>query len=307
MSSAANVGWHSIAKGGIVIPRPPVAPRERAQRGTPRDPAALSLPPIGNRGDPGPCTLRRGDASSFRDQQQHRAMPRRLLALQPKQTLRHSWPGFVRGPQGMGHRGYFLLGGRSEGRLCQPRPPAGEKGGTAEGGALPGAEGDPAAPFSLCLTPEAIGVLQKRRLAQGLRLGGVDEEGEKERRGQAGRGNGRGRGVGHVASGELVQGLGGEIFSETEVPKGLLRISLLNDRHRYDDVEYEDDDDDRGGGGGEGGGGRGGEGGGGGGEGGGLKAARTLHVDAGVRDKCMRWLRGLEEARGGHSLPHLIL
>ncbi|XP_078471698.1 proline-rich protein 18 [Lampetra planeri] len=290
MSSAANLGWHSIAKGGIVIPRPPVGPRERPQRGTPRDPVALSLPPIGNRGDPGPCTPRRGDPTSFRDQQQqqqpHRATPRRLLALQPKQTLRHSWPGFVRGPQGMGHRGSLLLGGRSEGRLCQPRPPpAGEKGGTAEGGALPGAEGDPAAPFSLCLTPEAIGVLQKRRLAQGLRLGGVDEEGEKKRRGQAG----RGRGVGHVASGELVQGLGGEIFSETEVPKGLLRISLLNDRHRYDDVEYEDDDDDRGGGGG------------------GVKSASTLHVDAGVRDKCVTWLRGLEEARGGHSLPHLIL
>ncbi|XP_061425099.1 proline-rich protein 18 [Lethenteron reissneri] len=288
MSSAANLGWHSIAKGGIVIPRPPVDPRDRAHRGTPRDPVALSLPPIGNRGDPGPCTPRRGDPTSFRDQQQqpqHRATPRRLLALQPKQTLRHSWPGFVRGPQGMGHRGSLLLGGRSEGRLCQPRPPAGEKGGTAEGGALPGAEGDPAAPFSLCLTPEAIGVLQKRRLAQGLRLGGVDEEGEKKRRGQAG----RGRGVGHVASGELVQGFGGEIFSETEVPKGLLRISLLNDRHRYDDVEYEDDDDDRGGGGG------------------GVKSARTLHVDAGVRDKCVMWLRGLEEARGGHSLPHLIL
>lgn len=66
--------------------------------------------------------------------------------------------------------------------------------------------------------------------------------------------------------------------------RALLKVSLLNERHRYDDVEYEEEA---------------------------LGAPGASKVDEGLVRKCTEWLRGVESAAARDqgnkldTLPHL--
>ncbi|XP_055570481.1 proline-rich protein 18 isoform X1 [Falco cherrug] len=125
---------------------------------------------------------------------------------------------------------------------------------------LGGAAGEPALRFSLSLPPEAIRVLQRRNL--------------ERQRGQPAPSPG-----GRAAPAPARRGAragGGDL-------RALLKISLLNDRHRYDDEEYEEEE----------------------------AAAAGAAVDEGLVRKCTEWLRGVESAAGRdrpdrlETLPHL--
>ncbi|XP_051559375.1 proline-rich protein 18 [Myxocyprinus asiaticus] len=101
--------------------------------------------------------------------------------------------------------------------------------------------------FSLNLTPEAKLLLQKR---------------SREKQLNATRsGTCTGRTLHH-------KDLSGKSSYRSNIP--LVKISLLNDRHRYDDVEYEDDEEGV--------------------------------VDQSVLLKCSEWLRGVENAAGATTL-----
>ncbi|XP_037247725.1 LOW QUALITY PROTEIN: proline-rich protein 18 [Falco rusticolus] len=121
------------------------------------------------------------------------------------------------------------------------------------------AAGEPALRFSLSLPPEAIRVLQRRNL--------------ERQRGQPAPSPG-----GRAAPAPARRGAraGGDL-------RALLKISLLNDRHRYDDEEYEEEE----------------------------AAAAGAAVDEGLVRKCTEWLRGVESAAGRdrpdrlETLPHL--
>ncbi|KAM3851518.1 proline-rich protein 18 [Vipera latastei] len=130
--------------------------------------------------------------------------------------------------------------------------------------AAPGGRGEASLRFSLSLPPEAIRVLQRRSL-------------EKQQRP-------RGR-VARFSSPDASRcPLAGTSSPEGDL-RALLQVSLLNERHRYDDVEYEED------------------------EAAGDPGAFT--ADEGLVRKCTEWLRGVESAaardRAGKmdSLPHL--
>ncbi|XP_032071917.1 proline-rich protein 18 [Thamnophis elegans] len=117
--------------------------------------------------------------------------------------------------------------------------------------------------FSLSLPPEAIRVLQRRSL-------------EKQRP--------RGR-VARFASPDASRcPLAGTSSPEGDL-RALLQVSLLNERHRYDDVEYEEDEA--------------------------AGDPGAFAADEGLVRKCTEWLRGVESAaardRAGKmdTLPHL--
>ncbi|XP_039507532.1 proline-rich protein 18 [Pimephales promelas] len=99
--------------------------------------------------------------------------------------------------------------------------------------------------FSLNLTPEATLILQKRSR-------------EKLLRGSAGT----------VPAPKQKGRLPTKSGSRSNIP--LVKISLLNDRHRYDDVEYEEDNEES--------------------------------VDQSVLLKCSEWLQGVENAAGATVL-----
>ncbi|XP_074674710.1 proline-rich protein 18 [Strix aluco] len=146
----------------------------------------------------------------------------------------------------------------------QPAPPQprGRPGAPGAGSrsceSLGGAAGETALRFSLSLPPEAIRVLQRRSLE---RQRGQPAPSPGGRAAPARRG-------GRAGGGDL---------------RALLKISLLNDRHRYDDEEYEEEE----------------------------AAAAGAAVDEGLVRKCTEWLRGVESAAGRdrpdrlETLPHL--
>ncbi|XP_026060759.1 proline-rich protein 18 [Carassius auratus] len=98
--------------------------------------------------------------------------------------------------------------------------------------------------FSLNLTPEATLLLQKRSREKQLRAirGNITAQHQKDR-------------------------LSAKPGSRSNIP--LLKISLLNEHHRYDDVEYEEDEES---------------------------------VDQSVLLKCSEWLRGVKNASGATVL-----
>ncbi|XP_065488748.1 proline-rich protein 18 [Caloenas nicobarica] len=121
---------------------------------------------------------------------------------------------------------------------------------------LGGVPGETALRLSLSLPPEAVRLLQRRSL--------------ERQRGQpapspGGRATPARRGA-RAGAGDL---------------RALLKISLLNDRHRYDDEEYEEEE------------------------------TAVAAVDEGLVRKCTEWLRGVESAAGRdgpdrlETLPHL--
>ncbi|XP_066478980.1 proline-rich protein 18 [Tiliqua scincoides] len=155
-------------------------------------------------------------------------------------------------------------------RQQQPRsrapPGSSSRCSAAPATAAPGAEAPPALAalrFSLSLPPEAVRVLQRRSL-------------EKQQR------RPRARAPRSASPDAAKRPLGGGSCPGGGDLRALLQVSLLNERHRYDDVEYEED------------------------EAGGAPAA-----DEGLVRKCTEWLRGVESATARdradklHSLPHL--
>ncbi|XP_049656930.1 proline-rich protein 18 [Accipiter gentilis] len=154
----------------------------------------------------------------------------------------------------------------------QPAPPPQPRGrprapgpGSRSCESLGGAAGEPAPRFSLSLPPEAVRVLQRRSLER-QRGQPAPSPG-----GRAGPGPGPARRGGRAGGGDL---------------RALLKISLLNDRHRYDDEEYEEEEEE---------------------------AAAGAALDEGLVRKCTEWLRGVESAAGRdrdrpdrlETLPHL--
>ncbi|KAM9382752.1 proline-rich protein 18 [Phaethornis superciliosus] len=141
----------------------------------------------------------------------------------------------------------------------QPRGRPGVPGaGSRSCESLGGATGETALRFSLSLPPEAVRVLQRRSMER-QRGQPASSPGGRATPGAARRG-------GRAGGGDL---------------RALLKISLLNDRHRYDDEEYEEE------------------------------AAVGAAVDEGLVRKCTEWLRGVESATGRdrperlETLPHL--
>ncbi|XP_027489885.1 proline-rich protein 18 [Corapipo altera] len=142
-------------------------------------------------------------------------------------------------------------------RAARPQPappqPRGRPGaGSRSCESLGGGPGEAAGRFSLSLPPEAIRVLQRRSL--------------ERQRGQITPAPG-----GRAA---LARRGGGDL-------RALLKVSLLNDQHRYDDEEYEEEEE------------------------------AGAAADEGLVRKCTEWLRGVENAVGRdhpdrlETLPHL--
>ncbi|XP_051868316.1 proline-rich protein 18 [Pristis pectinata] len=166
----------------------------------------------------------------------------------PPPNFSHSWPkaGFQLGGRRPQPR---LLGPRLAGNSCASAPASAsgasarrgsghsQRTGRAGGGEE---EEEEEERFSLSLTPEAVLVIQKRIL---------------ERQQLTGRS--KGKAAPRCPAAPPSSDIG-----------SLLKISLLNDQHKYDDVEYEED-----------------------GEGSGPP-------DSSVLQKCLEWLRGVESARG---------
>ncbi|KAM6405074.1 LOW QUALITY PROTEIN: proline-rich protein 18 [Pluvialis apricaria] len=156
-------------------------------------------------------------------------------------------------------------GGRPQPAPPQPRgrPGAAGAGGSRSCESLGGAAGETALRFSLSLPPEAVRLLQRRSL-------------ERQRGQPAPAVGGR---AAPARRGGRAGGGGGDL-------RALLKISLLNDRHRYDDEEYEEEEE-------------------------GGAAAAGAAVDEGLVRKCTEWLRGVESAAGRdrpdrlETLPHL--
>ncbi|XP_042651806.1 proline-rich protein 18 [Tyto alba] len=162
-------------------------------------------------------------------------------------------------------------------RGARPQPvppqPRGRPGAAGAGSrsceSLGGAAGEAALRFSLSLPPEAIRVLQRRSL-------------ERQRGQPAPSPGGRAAAATATATATAparrgARAGGGDL-------RALLKISLLNDRHRYDDEEYEEEEE---------------------------AAAAGAAVDEGLVRKCTEWLRGVESAAGRdrpdrlETLPHL--
>lgn len=129
--------------------------------------------------------------------------------------------------------------------------------------------------FSLSLTPEAILVIQKRNLEKQMLAkqqkccGSTDT---RHRRALASTKRAQQQGASNKTTGP-----GAKLDSSTDI-SAILKISLLNEQHKYDDVEYEEEDGD---------------------------------VDETVMRKCKEWLKGVESAAAFgkvdklSALPHL--
>ncbi|MEE6518257.1 hypothetical protein FKM82_029132 [Ascaphus truei] len=139
--------------------------------------------------------------------------------------------------------------------------------------------------FSLCLTPEAILVIQKRNLEKKL----SQQQPQRGLHANTKRIFARSPVRCPRDRGDLPQRC--PLQSSAPDVGDLVKVSLLNDRHRYDDVEYEEEEWWTGEG-------RGGPG---------------AILDEGLIRKCTEWLRGVEMAtvRDGNlndklqTLPHL--
>ncbi|XP_040553429.1 proline-rich protein 18 [Gallus gallus] len=149
-------------------------------------------------------------------------------------------------------------GARPQPGAPQPRGRSGAPGAGGRSCESPGgAAGEPR--FALSLPPEAVRLLQRRST--------------ERQRAQPGSGTGTGGGTAAARRGARS---GGDV-------RALLKVSLLNDRHRYDDEEYEEEE----------------------------AAAPGAAPDEGLVRKCTEWLRGVESAAGRErgdrlgSLPHL--
>ncbi|KAL8185971.1 UNVERIFIED_CONTAM: hypothetical protein K2H54_060472 [Gekko kuhli] len=151
----------------------------------------------------------------------------------------------------------------ARGRSVLALPGSGARSGESLGSAAQGGRGEAALRFSLSLPPEAIRVLQRRSL-------------EKQQRQRV-------RPPRHASSDATKHLLTAGANAGGDL-RALLKVSLLNERHRYDDVEYEEEQ---------------------------LGATGACKVDEGLVRKCTEWLRGVESAAARDqgnkldTLPHL--
>ncbi|KAK2853016.1 hypothetical protein Q7C36_008217 [Tachysurus vachellii] len=125
--------------------------------------------------------------------------------------------------------------------------------------------------FSLSLTPEAILVIQKRNLEKQMLAKQQKCCGSTDARHRRAAPSKRAQGA-SKSTGPAVK-----LDSSNDI-SAIVKISLLNDQHKYDDVEYEEEDGD---------------------------------VDETVMRKCKEWLKGVESAAAFSkvdklsALPHL--
>ncbi|XP_072123173.1 proline-rich protein 18 [Mobula birostris] len=172
--------------------------------------------------------IRQAGCCPGRQQEPQRPLRKKM---QPPQNFSHSWPkaGFQLGGRRPQPR---LLEPRLTGNLCVSVLASAKH--SDRTGQPDGCAGEC---FSLSLTPEAVQVIQKRNLER-QQLAGRTKEKAATRCPAA------------------------PLSSDT---RKLLKISLLNDQHKYDDVEYEEGDGP---------------------------------PDRSVLQKCLEWLEGVESARG---------
>ncbi|XP_004597617.2 proline-rich protein 18 [Ochotona princeps] len=168
-----------------------------------------------------------------------------------------------------------------------PRPAAHGQNSAATAGTGPGPD-DPLH-FSLNLTPEAILVIQRRHLEKQLLVRPRRPFPSPSGPGSRARAAGPRKG-GPTTSGSDAPPAGLAYRPAQRTPRlsgsprpadlrQMLKVSLLNERHRYDDVDYEEE---------------------------------PVAPDEGVMRKCTEWLRGVESAVTGReragrlgSLPHM--
>lgn len=126
--------------------------------------------------------------------------------------------------------------------------------------------------FSLSLTPEAILVIQKRNLEKQMLAKQQKCCGSTDTRHRRALPSKRAQGASKSSTGPVAK-----LDSSNDI-SAIVKISLLNDQHKYDDVEYEEEDGD---------------------------------VDETVMRKCKEWLKGVESAAAFSkvdklsALPHL--
>ncbi|XP_062952363.1 proline-rich protein 18 [Cynocephalus volans] len=209
----------------------------------------------------------------------------------PEALLSSSWPSAtLKRPQV--RRGPGL--GPGPGRAQPPAPPrapatcatsrpAGSGHSPARAtaaGTSAGAGPDDGGRFSLSLTPEAILVIQRRHLEKQLLARPrrpCPSPSAHPRRLLGPCPRAAAAGLGRRPPPPLAPLL--PVGLQPPDPRPLLKVSLLNERHKYDDVEYEEE---------------------------------TAAVDEGLVRKCAEWLRGVESAaaargraRAPDALPHL--
>ncbi|XP_076975633.1 proline-rich protein 18 [Tamandua tetradactyla] len=279
------------------MPFPPIPPppqQQQAQGGSSPAPGARQVP--ARLGAPrraaAPVCAPRGSSPPSAAGEKKKRPPE-----QPEAPLSSSWPSASEKRQ-VARRPAGALASRSPGPgpLRPPLPatcaPAGL--GRSRDGLTPGASvgagaGD-AVRFSLSLTPEAVLVIQRRHLEKQLlarpRRPCAPPAADPKRPFAAG--------PRAKAPDPSAASLGRRAPPPSPLPGGLqspgggarggdlralLKISLLNERHKYDDVEYEDE---------------------------------AAGVDEGLVRKCTEWLRGVETAAAPRDsaerpevLPHL--
>ncbi|XP_007896549.2 proline-rich protein 18 [Callorhinchus milii] len=141
------------------------------------------------------------------------------------------------------------------------------------GSAAAAANSGEEARFSLSLTPEAVLVIRKRHLERQLRSG-VDAGAASDLRRKRLLTNRR-----SCPRAALPQA---RPRSPADI-RTLLKISLLNDRHKYDDVEYEEEEEED------------------------EEGAEGREAAAEeVMERCREWLKGVESAHGKPDLPRLV-
>uniref|UniRef100_A0A670HU94 Proline rich 18 n=1 Tax=Podarcis muralis TaxID=64176 RepID=A0A670HU94_PODMU len=229
---------------GRLPARPPAATAPGSLAGLRRSPRlfsprpALSAPPL----RPG------GGGGAFSSSWPSASLPRQLPRNRGAPPARNPPAPAAGAPPSPASRGRSVVGPPGPGaRSCESLCAAAQAG-----------RGEAALRFSLSLPPEAIRVLQRRSL-------------EKQQQQQQRRPRGRTpRSASPDAAKRPLAGCsagGGDL-------RALLQVSLLNERHRYDDVEYEEEAD-------------------------------------GLVRKCTEWLRGVESAAARDradkldTLPHL--
>ncbi|XDA79248.1 hypothetical protein R6Z07F_009285 [Ovis aries] len=244
-------------------PPPTPAPGVPAARPPPRRPGAPRKPAAPACAPPGPSPPA---AAAEKKRRPPERPPGPLSSSWPSATLKR--PPARRAPGPASPRAPAPCASRPAGSGDSPAGTAASGARTAASGAGP----DAALRFSLSLTPEAVLVIQRRHLERQLLA--------RPRRAppaDAGR---------PPAACPRAAGLGRLAPPPPPAPgprpadlRSLLKVSLLNERHKYDDVEYEEE---------------------------------AATADEGLVRKCTEWLRGVESAAAARdragpldALPHL--
>ncbi|KAJ3610340.1 hypothetical protein NHX12_022432 [Muraenolepis orangiensis] len=225
--------------------------------------------------------LGRKSSSSQQPQQQQqnttRSPPRKLVVSQEKDRGKCSWLPVSKSQDSCG------VVTRSSSSTESSTTPRGRDLGPADAAAA-SASGEKEIRFSLSLTPEAILVIQKRNLEKQM----IEATKQQQQQKCCVSADLRHRRIFPSSTKKAQSGgkcnppvLRVEDAAEQLDITAIVKISLLNDRYKYDDVEYEEEEDGDG------------------------------DVDETVVRKCKEWLKGVESAAGFgkvdklSTLPHL--